>query len=99
MSLDTVLINLQIYVKHLFLPMSLIVRDVLEYKLSGFRNPMLIREGTNINTGLAGLLHSHIFCDTTQYPVFCEAAPLTMLPFLSTFTLCLNTIYKVNSKL
>lgn len=69
MSLDTVLINLQIYVKHLFLPMSLNTRDVLEHKLSGFRNPMLLRAGTNIYTDLAVLLHSHISCDATQYPL------------------------------
>lgn len=69
MSLDTVLINLQIYVKHLFLPMSLNTRDVLEHKLSGFRNPMLLRAGTNINPDLAVLLHSHIFCDAAQYPL------------------------------
>lgn len=80
MSLDSVLINLQIYVKHLFLTS----RDVLEHKLSGFRNPILIREGTNINTGLAVLLHSYVFYDATLPSLLSEAAPLTMLPVLVT---------------
>lgn len=51
MSLDSMLINLQIGVKHLFLPMSLTARDVLEHKLSGFRNPGLVREVTRTTHG------------------------------------------------
>lgn len=38
-GLQPVLINLQICLKHFFLPLILTARDVLARKLSGFRNP------------------------------------------------------------